>query len=104
MTGSYFMHNQAHPGVIFTITISKSSLCCSLYVVTPGSHLSLQVKGHHGEAQVEQEVTLLEALQGPAHAKGHPIRRPDEQAGADDVDHAHTQYAHKPNLGTWVSR
>ena len=44
----------------------------------------------------------MDALQGPAHAKGHPISRADEEAGADDVDHAHTQYAHKPQLGTCV--
>lgn len=61
-------------------------------------YLSLQVKGHHGETEVEQEVLLLQALQGPAHAEGHHVGPPDEQRGAGHVDHTQTHDAHKTNL------
>lgn len=49
-------------------------------------YLSLQVKGHHGETQVQQKVLLLVALQGPAHAERHRVGPPDEEQGAEDVE------------------
>lgn len=61
-------------------------------------YLSLKVKGHHGETEVEQEVLLLEPVQGTAHAKRHHVGPLDEQRGAEDVDHAQTHDAHKTNL------
>ncbi len=61
-------------------------------------YLSLEVKGHHGETEVEQEVLLLKALQGPTHTERHHVGPPDEQCGAEDVDHAQTHDAHETNL------
>lgn len=61
-------------------------------------YLCLQIKGHHGETEVKQEVLLLKALQGPAHTEGHHVGPPDEQYGAADVDQAQTCDAHKADL------
>lgn len=67
-------------------------------------YLSLEVKGHHGEAEVEEKVLLLEPLQGPPHTERHHVGPLDEQRGAEDVDHAETHDAHKTNLPTDHSR
>jgi len=48
-------------------------------------YLSLQVKGHHGETQVEEEVLLLHALQGAAHTERHHVGSLDENDGANYV-------------------
>lgn len=61
-------------------------------------YLSLQVKGHHGETQVQQKVLLLKALQGPAHAERHHVGPPDEEQGAEDVECAQADRAHEANL------
>lgn len=62
------------------------------------SYLCLQVKGHHGETKVQQEVLLLEALEGATHTERHHVGPLDEQRGAEDVDRAQTHDAHKPDL------
>lgn len=62
------------------------------------TYLSLQVKGHHRETKIEQEVLLLKPLQGSAHTKRHHVRPLDEQGGAQDVEHAQTHDAHEANL------
>lgn len=61
-------------------------------------YLRLQIKGHHGETEVKQEVLLLEALQGPAHTEGHHVGPLDEQYGAADVDQAQTCDADEAGL------
>ena len=61
-------------------------------------NLSLQVKGNHGEAEVEQEILLLEALQGPTHTEGHHVGSLDKQRRAENMHHAQTHDAHKTNL------
>lgn len=61
-------------------------------------YLSLKVKGHHGEAEVKQEILLLEGLQGPAHTERHHVGPLYEQCGAEDVDNAQTHDAHKTYL------
>lgn len=61
-------------------------------------YLSLQVKGHHGEAEIKQEVLLLEALQGSAHPEGHHVGPLEEQRGAEDLDGAQTHDADEAHL------
>lgn len=72
----------------------------SLTFVYGGMHmyLSLEVKGHHGETEVKQEVLLLEALQSSAHTERHHVGPLDEQRGAEHVNHAQTHDAHETNL------
>ena len=62
------------------------------------TYLSLKVKGHHGETEVEQEVLLLQTLQGPAYTERHHVWPLDEQRGAEDVDRAQTHDAHEAHL------
>lgn len=62
------------------------------------AYLSLQVKGHHGETQVEEKVLLLEALQGPAHTERHHVGPEDEHRGAEYVNDAQADDAHEANL------
>lgn len=76
-----------------TKSLSLSSLWRGMHI-----YLCLQVKGHHGEAEVEQEVLLLQPLQRPAHTERHHVGPLDEQSGAEDVDHTQTHDAHKANL------
>lgn len=61
-------------------------------------YLSLQVERHHGEAEVKQEVLLLEALQGSAHPEGHHVGPLEEQRGAQDLDGAQTHDADEADL------
>ncbi len=63
------------------------------------AYLSLEVKGHHGETEVKQEVLLLDALQGPAHTECHHVWPCDEQCGAEHQENAQTHDAHKTDLG-----
>lgn len=61
-------------------------------------YLCLQIKGEHGEAEVEHEVLGLEALQGSPHPECHHGLALDEDEGTDDIEGAHQQDQHKTGL------
>lgn len=88
-----------------TITVS-SYILKPLFLPNRGLvlYLSLQVKGHHGETQVKQEVLPLETLQGPPDTERHHVWPLDEQEGAENVQYAQTHDAHETGLQHEQSR
>lgn len=111
-------HGYMCRGLVFYKTMSQnrrddiSAYCCQVFITCGTStnftwvtswfilqtYLSLQVKGHHGETEVEEEVLLLQALQGSAHTERHGAGTSEEQRGAEHVHDAQAHDAHEAGL------